>query len=168
MFSLINIQPKKAITVFVSSLFNVSKYKFFVVFITFIAFWGLAGNLQAAESGLSIHLNPTIIGHIGSFPITNTLITVWFVIAFLIGLALFVRSNIKLIPSKLQLIFEEMGFPLLSSFRSFHRQVFLASPPRTYVDLKHCANSVTLLEVRSLRITWSREKFSLSLFQDER
>lgn len=62
----------------------------------------------AEHSGISIHLAPEIVGHLFGIPITNTLITVWFVMALLFILAFFVRRNLTLVPGKLQVLFEEM------------------------------------------------------------
>lgn len=62
----------------------------------------------AEQSGISIHLAPEIVGHLFGIPITNTLITVWFVMALLFILAFFVRRNLTLIPGKFQVLFEEM------------------------------------------------------------
>lgn len=58
------------------------------------------------EGGIAVHLNPYIVGHIGDMPITSTLLTVWLVMALLIGLAVVVRSKLSLIPTKLQSIAE--------------------------------------------------------------
>lgn len=52
--------------------------------------------------GLSVHLDPYIVGHIGSMPITATLITVWLVMVLLIGFAFLIRSKLALVPGKLQ------------------------------------------------------------------
>ncbi len=62
----------------------------------------------AAEggSGISVHLNPYILGHIGGIPITATLVTVWVTMALLAILAYFVGRNPLLIPTKLQSSFE--------------------------------------------------------------
>jgi F-type H+-transporting ATPase subunit a len=56
--------------------------------------------------GLSVHLDPYIVGHIGSMPITATLITVWLVMVLLIGLAFLIRSKLSLVPGKLQAVAE--------------------------------------------------------------
>ncbi len=56
--------------------------------------------------GISVHLNPYIVGHIGDMPITATLITVWLVMVLLVGLAFMVRKNLSLVPNKLQSITE--------------------------------------------------------------
>jgi F-type H+-transporting ATPase subunit a len=63
---------------------------------------------HAAEegAGISVHLNPYIVGHIGSMPVTSTLITVWLVMIVLTITALLVRSRLSLVPGKLQNIFE--------------------------------------------------------------
>lgn len=60
---------------------------------------------QASE-GISVHLNPYVVGHIGGVPITATLITVWVVMFFLIAVALIVKRKLSLVPNKLQNIFE--------------------------------------------------------------
>ena len=65
----------------------------------------------AEEGGISIHLAPEIVGYFLGIPITNTLITIWFVMAVLIITAILVRNNLTIIPSKIQLIFEDLiGF----------------------------------------------------------
>lgn len=52
-------------------------------------------------------LAPEVIGHIGNFPITNTLLVSWMVMAVLVGLAYLVRSRLALVPtSNLQNISE--------------------------------------------------------------
>jgi len=63
---------------------------------------------HAAGEGLSIHLAPTIVGHIAGIPITNTLITVWLVMLVLVVFSLVVRKKIKMVPGKFQLLLEEM------------------------------------------------------------
>ena len=78
-----------------------------ISFLVLILF-GATSVLASPEKGLSIHLNPTIVGHFMGIPITNTLITVWFVMLFLVVLSLYIRTNIQMVPSKIQLIFEEM------------------------------------------------------------
>lgn len=61
----------------------------------------------AAEGGgISIHLAPEILGYFFGIPITNTLITVWFVMAIVIIGIFFIRKSIKLIPSKFQIVLE--------------------------------------------------------------
>ncbi len=64
---------------------------------------------EAAEhSGISIHLAPEVVGHLWGIPVTNTLLTVWLVMAILIGVAFLVRKNLRLVPSGFQLMFEEV------------------------------------------------------------
>ncbi len=61
------------------------------------------------ESG--IHIMPLVaerIGYISGIPITNTLLTTWAVMVILIILAFFVGRSVKLVPGKIQLIFESM------------------------------------------------------------
>lgn len=62
----------------------------------------------AQHSGISIHLAPKVVGHFAGVPITNTLLTVWFIMAILIGTGFLVGRRLSLVPGKLQLIFEEM------------------------------------------------------------
>ena len=62
----------------------------------------------ATEETLSIHLAPDILGHFLSIPITNTLLTVWFVMAILIISSWFLRRRLKEVPGKFQLIIEEL------------------------------------------------------------
>ena len=57
-------------------------------------------------SGLSLQLNPYILGYLGELPITSTLLTAWLSIIFLIILALIIRYKISLIPNKLQSVAE--------------------------------------------------------------
>lgn len=55
---------------------------------------------------LSIHLAPSILGYIGGFPITNTLVTT-IVVSLLLGtLAFFIGRNLKMIPGKWQAFVE--------------------------------------------------------------
>lgn len=60
---------------------------------------------QAAE-GISIHLAPEVIGHLGDLPLTNTLLTVWLTIAVLVGLAFLVRRRLALVPDRVQMLAE--------------------------------------------------------------
>lgn len=59
-----------------------------------------------AKEGISVHLNPYIVGHVGSMPITATLLTVWLVMLLLAVFAFLVRSKLSLVPSKLQSVTE--------------------------------------------------------------
>ncbi len=62
----------------------------------------------AAEeaAGLSVHLDPYVVGHIGSVPVTATLLTVWLVMVLLIVFAVAVKSRLSTIPNKLQSVAE--------------------------------------------------------------
>lgn len=60
---------------------------------------------EAAE-GISVHLDPYVVGHIGDMPLTATMITVWLVMLLLIGYALLVRAKLALVPGKLQSVTE--------------------------------------------------------------
>ena len=61
---------------------------------------------KEATEGISVHLNPYVVGHIGSMPLTATMLTVWLVMVLLIGYALLVRSKLALVPGKLQSVTE--------------------------------------------------------------
>lgn len=63
-------------------------------------------NAAEESAGLSVQLNPYILGYIGELPITSTLLTVWLVTILLIVMAFVLRSRLSLIPSKIQSIFE--------------------------------------------------------------
>ncbi len=60
------------------------------------------------HQGLSIHLAPEILGHLGGIPITNTLVTAWCVVGLVLVLALIFRNSYKLKPSKGQLVIETL------------------------------------------------------------
>ena len=60
----------------------------------------------AGEETISIKLAPYVVGHIGSLPITSTLLMSWVAMFVLAALAIWVGRNPKLIPGKLQSIFE--------------------------------------------------------------
>lgn len=61
---------------------------------------------EQAHEGISIHLQPYILGHIGSMPITSTLLTSWIAMLILVIVAWLVGRNIKTIPGKVQSLFE--------------------------------------------------------------
>jgi F-type H+-transporting ATPase subunit a len=60
---------------------------------------------EGAE-GLSVHLNPYVVGHFGGVPITATLLTVWLVMLLLAVFAITVRTRLNLVPNKLQSVAE--------------------------------------------------------------
>ncbi|MCA9364063.1 F0F1 ATP synthase subunit A [Candidatus Kaiserbacteria bacterium] len=62
----------------------------------------------AEEGGLSIHLAPQVLGHVFGIPLTNTLVTVWFVMIVLAVLVFFIRKNLTEVPGKLQLVIESL------------------------------------------------------------
>lgn len=61
---------------------------------------------HAAGDGISIHLAPTVLGHVFGIPITNTLVTVYVVMAILLVIAVYVKRNIALVPGKVQVVAE--------------------------------------------------------------
>ncbi len=58
------------------------------------------------ESGLHIELAAERLGNLWGIPVTNTLITTWIVMGILIIAAFFIGRNPKLIPGKVQSVFE--------------------------------------------------------------
>ncbi len=60
------------------------------------------------STGIHIKLSATEIGDVAGIPITNTLITSWIVILLLVAVAFFISKKMSLVPSKIQLLFEEM------------------------------------------------------------
>ncbi|MFT5036652.1 MAG: F-type H+-transporting ATPase subunit a [Candidatus Azotimanducaceae bacterium] len=70
--------------------------------------FSLTNTAHAAGEGITIHLAPDIVGTLFGIPITNTLLTVWLSMVVLLILAFFVGKNMKLIPGKLQSLFEAL------------------------------------------------------------
>ncbi len=71
--------------------------------------FGLVKVAQAAEEstgGISVHLSPYIIGHVGDFAITATLATAWLAMLILVVTAYLVRRSLKEIPGKGQVLIE--------------------------------------------------------------
>ena len=62
--------------------------------------------LYAAEEGISVHLAPYVLGHIGGLPITATLVTAWLTMLLLIATAYVVGRRMTLIPGNMQSVFE--------------------------------------------------------------
>jgi F-type H+-transporting ATPase subunit a len=58
--------------------------------------------------GIAIHLAPDVVTHIGSLPITSTLITTWVTMAVLIVGAYLLRSRLSLIPGRFQTVMETL------------------------------------------------------------
>ncbi len=56
----------------------------------------------ASEGSISIHLAPSILGHVFGIPITSTLIMTWFVMILLIVFVIHVRATLSLVPGKIQ------------------------------------------------------------------
>ncbi len=65
-----------------------------------------ATEAHEAKEGISVHLNPYVVGHVGSMPITATLITVWVVMVLLAVLAFTIYKKLSLVPGKLQSVAE--------------------------------------------------------------
>jgi len=61
---------------------------------------------EQKQTGHEIVLGAEPIGHIGSFPITNSLLNTWIVVVILIVLAVAIRAKVRLIPRGLQNLFE--------------------------------------------------------------
>ena len=65
-------------------------------------------NTAYAAEGISVKLSPYIVGEFMGMPITATMLTAWLTMIVLIGFAFFFTRKPKLIPSKLQSIFEAL------------------------------------------------------------
>ncbi len=63
---------------------------------------------ESHEKGVHIALAAEKLGDIGGFPVTNTLVTSWIVMALLIVVAVVVGKRVSLVPSRLQTLFEWM------------------------------------------------------------
>ncbi len=64
---------------------------------------------EAHDAGIHIiPLAAEVLGDFHGLPINNTLLTSWAVMAILIAIAFFVGRSIKLVPGKVQIIFESM------------------------------------------------------------
>ncbi len=59
-----------------------------------------------AAEGISVKLSPYVVGHIGSLPITATLITTWVSMIVLCAIAFLLRNKLRVIPGKFQSIVE--------------------------------------------------------------
>jgi F-type H+-transporting ATPase subunit a len=68
--------------------------------------FSLITTAHAAEEGISVHLEPYILGHIGTMPITATLLTSWLAMVLLVVAAYVVGRNLKMVPAGAQNIFE--------------------------------------------------------------
>lgn len=58
------------------------------------------------KEGISIHLAPEVVGHLGSLPLTSTLITSWLTILVLILGAVMLRKRLAIVPGYAQTIVE--------------------------------------------------------------
>ncbi len=71
-----------------------------------VSFISVAHASEEASEGISVHLAPYVLGHIGDMPITSTLLTSWLVMAVLIITAYFISRSLKAVPGKTQSIAE--------------------------------------------------------------
>ena len=60
------------------------------------------------EDGIHIVLSAERLGELWGIPITNTLVTAWIVMGILIVLAFLVGRNLRMVPGKIQGVFESM------------------------------------------------------------
>jgi F-type H+-transporting ATPase subunit a len=72
----------------------------------FYVMFSLITTAHAAEEGISVHLEPYILGHIGAMPITATLLTSWVAMVVLVIAAVVVGRRLQLVPSGAQNAFE--------------------------------------------------------------
>jgi len=61
-----------------------------------------------APKGISIHLAPEVLGHVLGIPLTNTLITTWFVLTLVILGAFWAYRKYRFFPSKAQVAIEAL------------------------------------------------------------
>ena len=64
--------------------------------------FSLVQTAHAAGDGISVKLDPYIVGHIAGVPITATLITVWLTMMLVLAVAYFAGKTPKMVPGKLQ------------------------------------------------------------------
>jgi len=67
--------------------------------------FGLINTAHAAES-ISVKLAPYVVGYVGAFPVTATMLTTWLAMSLLVGFAVWQQRRLQLIPSKIQSITE--------------------------------------------------------------
>jgi len=60
----------------------------------------------AAEGGIHVALSPYVVGNFFGVPITATMLTTWLTMLLLITGIIFLRSQLKMVPGKIQLVFE--------------------------------------------------------------
>lgn len=53
-------------------------------------------------AGISVHLAPYVLGHVGGMPITSTLLTSWLAMVILIVAAFLIKRSLKEVPGKMQ------------------------------------------------------------------
>ncbi len=70
------------------------------------ATFALAGEDKGSGKELAVHLYPPVLGELGRLTITSTLLTSWVVMAVLIAIAYIVGKNPKMVPTKVQSVFE--------------------------------------------------------------
>jgi len=58
------------------------------------------------HEGIAIHLAPEVVTHIGTLPVTSTLLTSWLTIMLLIAFAVYFKGAIRKIPGRLQVVLE--------------------------------------------------------------
>lgn len=73
-----------------------------------MSFVNTAHAATEATGGISVHLDPYIVGHIGDIPVTATLLTVWLVMILLVVYAIAVKRKLSLVPNNLQSVSEMM------------------------------------------------------------
>lgn len=67
-----------------------------------------AAGSHGTDSGIHIALAAEHLGEFLGLPITNTLVTSWIVIALLIVIAVLVGRHLRMVPGRIQTIFEEL------------------------------------------------------------
>lgn len=70
-----------------------------------------------AAEGIAVHLSPYILGEFFGVPITSTMLTTWITMLLLIVVAVVVGRRVKMVPGKLQSVFEALIDAVLSYMR---------------------------------------------------
>ncbi len=75
--------------------------------------FNLIATAHAASDGIHVNLKPYVVGDIFGVPITATLVTTWVVMILLTAFAFMIRSQLKVVPGKLQSLVELLVSNLL-------------------------------------------------------
>lgn len=71
-----------------------------------LSFVQTAHAAEEAAAGISVHLSPYVLGHVGGMPVTATLLTSWLAMVLLVAFAVWQRPRLKAIPGRVQNVTE--------------------------------------------------------------